>query len=83
LKLVAGAARDMVVASARTTGPPIFSRAIMVSQEGSGGGPREAIPGGVMGGRCACVLNKRSQGAVEGGGQRARGTTLPPLCCTV
>ena len=38
----------------------------MVSKEGPGGGPREAIPGGVMGGRRACVLTKRSQGAVEG-----------------
>ena len=38
-----------------------------------GGGPREAIPGGVMGGRRACELTKRSQGAVEGGGERACG----------
>ena len=30
----------------------------MVCKEGSGGGPREAIPGGVMGGRRACVLRK-------------------------
>ena len=37
----------------------------MVSKEGPGGGPREAIPGGVMGGRRACVLTKRSQGAVD------------------
>ena len=37
----------------------------MVSKEGPGGGPREAIPGGVMGGRRACALTKRSQGAVE------------------
>ena len=37
-----------------------------------GGGPREAIPGGVMGGRRACELTKRShQGAVEGGGASA------------
>ena len=27
----------------------------MVCKEGAGGGPREAIPGGVMGGRRACV----------------------------
>ena len=46
----------------------------MVSKEGPGGGPREAIPGGVMGGRRASVLTKRSQlGAVEGGGERACG----------
>ena len=43
----------------------------MVSKEGPGGGPREAIPGGVMGGRRACELTKRSQGAVEGGGASA------------
>ena len=42
----------------------------MVSKEGPGGGPREAIPGGAMGGRRACVLTKRSQGAVEGEGER-------------
>ena len=60
LKLMAGAARDMVVASARTNDGRRDSRA-MVSKEGPGGGPREAIPGGVMGGRRACVLNKRSQ----------------------
>jgi hypothetical protein len=48
----------------------------MVCKERSGGGPREAIPGGVMGGRRACVLTERSQRAyapVEGGGERARG----------
>ena len=74
LKLMAGAAKDMVVASARTTAAEISSRA-MVSKEGPGGGPREAIPGGVMGGRRASVLTKRSQlGAVEGGGERACGT---------
>ena len=40
----AGAARDMVVASARTTATEI--RRAMVSKEGPGGGPRrEAIPG--------------------------------------
>ena len=44
LKLMAGAAKDMVVASARTTAAEISSRA-MVSKEGPGGGPREAIPG--------------------------------------
>ena len=43
----------------------------MVCKEGAGGGPREAIPGGVMGGRRACELTKRSQGAVEGGGASA------------
>ena len=72
LKLMAGAAKDMVVASARTTAAEISSRA-MVSKEGPGGGPREAIPGGVMAGRRACVLTNRSQGAVEGGGERACG----------
>jgi hypothetical protein len=45
----------------------------MVCKEGVGGGPREAIPGGIMGGRRACVLTKCSQRAVEGGGERARG----------
>jgi len=38
----------------------------MVCKEGVGGGPREAIPGGIMGGRRACVLTKCSQRAVEG-----------------
>ena len=45
----------------------------MVCKEGSGGGPREAIPGGVMGGRRARVFTKCSQRAVEGGGERSRG----------
>jgi len=45
----------------------------MVCKEGAGGGPREAIPGGIMGGRRACVLTKGSQRAVEGGGERTCG----------
>ena len=40
---------------------PRFSRA-MVCKEGVGGGPREAIPGGIMGGRRACVLTKCAAG---------------------
>ena len=45
----------------------------MVCKEGVGGGPREAIPGGIMGGRRARVFTKCSQRAVEGGGERSRG----------
>jgi hypothetical protein len=45
----------------------------MVRKEGVGGGPREAIPGGVMGGRRTRVFTKCSQRAVEGGGERSRG----------
>jgi len=50
----------------------------MVCKEGAGGGPREAIPGGIMGGRRACVLTKCSQRAVEGGGERTRGLVCVP-----
>ncbi len=52
------AARSMVVASARTTAAEILCSRAMVCKEGSGGGPREATPGEVMGGRRACVLTE-------------------------
>ena len=39
----------------------------MVSKEGTGGGPREAIPGGVMGGRRACVRLPRLPRCVSTG----------------
>ena len=56
------------------------SHAMDVSKEGSGGGPREAIPGGVMGGKWvvgarACYyreLAARGRSS-KGGGERARG----------
>jgi hypothetical protein len=66
LKLMAGAARSMVVASARTMAAEIAAAPMVcnwVCKEGSGGGPREAIPGGVMGSRRACVLTERARNA--------------------
>ena len=51
LKLM-GAARSMVVASARTTAAEIAARwCARKVRESAGGGPREAIPGGIM-----CVM---------------------------
>ena len=82
----AGAARDMVVASARTTATEI--RRAMVSKEGPGGRTASrghtGLPGGViLGGRRACVLTKRSQGAVKGGGELSRCpvTRCPSATC--
>ena len=77
LKLMAGAARSMVVASARTTAAEIAARWCARKARGE---DRErpynvymCIPGGVVGGRRACVLTECSQRAVEGGGERACG----------
>ena len=69
LKLMAGAAK--YGSCVRESDGRRDSRA-MVCKEGAGGGPREAIPGRIMGGRRACVLTECSQRAVKGGGERAR-----------
>ena len=50
-----------------------------MSKEGSGGGPREAIPGGVMGGRRACVFTESSQRAVD---QAKVGESAPVVSVT-
>jgi hypothetical protein len=71
LKLMAGAARSMVVRSCVRENDGRRDSRAMVCKEGAGGGPREAVPGGVMGGRRACVLTECSQRAVEGLGESA------------